>query len=361
MISVKQQIAAILCCTFLLPNTAHAQWPVFDFMESVPLFKQLTSTTKSLNNITSQFTQLKETLESIGDKVSNITQFAQDLSGLNDNIKEFPKSITTAVNETTNISNTVENKVSEAIASVTKGQQILVNHAIAYTNNNLDRSLSENENSLKTDRKEIKLSLLDLSLWVEEEEEEEEISDAKEKILRMLAESRKESEQLTKELNDTIEDAVYILNKSADTSHKKLVELQDILLNKNLKVDEEQRESAKEKLAELIRQEQRVSDMGAEIASNAQIKYNKEYQKKLVDGYSNYEKVIQAYFTGNATKDEVEESGKRLKIQSATINAIPDKKVLQSYEDELQIIRDKTMELASDIQKMAEEANEADI
>lgn len=424
MISVKQRIAVFLCCVLLLPHTAQAQWPVFDFMESVPLFKQLTSTTESLKNVTSQVSELKKTLEAIGNKVSSITKFAQDLTNLNKKIVKLERQVKKTIDEATSISSSLEKSVNEAIDAVTKGQQELVNQTVEQTNNTLENSVSEEETPIKSanegenttenntaDKTPVKVDIADESITnkgledsvsrksnitdeditnknikddlaikngikelpkikiktkhflpkIEEEEEEEEINEDKENILSALAIYKAGSEQLTKELNDVITDAIYVLNKSAEISHQRLLDLQSILENKELKVDETQRESAQKKLKELIAEEQRVSDLGADIAENAKNEYNKEYQRKIADGYSNYEKAILAYYNNNATRDEVKEMGSRLKEQVATINTVLDKSTLENYEKELQMVRDKTSELSSDIQKMVEEEKEVSL
>lgn len=340
MISAKQQVAVILCCALLMPSPARALVPVFDFMESVPLFKQVSSTTKSLSNIKSQLSELTSTLTSLGTGL-NVTKFMDSLENVNDNIKGLSGSVQKAIKVTTNINDTARDKVDEAIMSVVGGQKELVNLLVDDVN-----TLIENNKSVQTTEKEI---------------DQDKTNKTKEIALAMMKVHRQKSEEMTQELNDTIEDAAYVINKSADVSHKQLVNLQNALLSRKLKVDQKQKENAQSKETALMLQEQKVSDFGADMVEQAKNKYNQEYKNKLADGYNNYEKTVLAYFDGNATKDEVKQSGEILKEQASTMNVPTDKHLIKNYKEELQEIQRKTAELTDDIEKMLDEKNEVNL
>ena len=361
MMSAKQQITIIFCCVFLLVKPTHALIPVFDWMESVPLFSQLTTTTKSLNNIKSQLTQLKSTLTSIGDKVNTISKFTKDISKINDNlahITNLTSQATKAVDDVSNIGGSVQDKVDDAINDVTEKQNDLTNQIVSQVNDKIeqkgatlkDKFLSNKKGELQLLRKEdIKKATIE---EVEEEEEEEEINDVDEDILEMFAMIKEESRHLTEELNDILEDAIYILNESTDLSHKQLTALQEALIATDLAVDKNEKENIQKKLAALIIREEKASDWGADIIESAKNRYNREYQEKLVDGINNYEKVIKAYLEGNATKEEVKQTADNLKKEVASINVVPDDNAVKSYKEERLAIKKEMTELASDIEKM---------
>ena len=347
MISAKQQVAVILCCAFLMPYPAHALVPVFDFMESVPLFKQVSSTTKSLSNIKSQLSELTTTLEKLG-KGINITKFMDNLENINDSIKGLSGDVKKAINITTNINDTARDKVDEAISSVVGGQKELANQLVDKVN-----TLIENEKTADNVKK--------ITQTAEKEIDQDETNKAKEIALAMMNEHRQKSEEMTQELNDTIEDAAYVINKSADVSHKRLVDLQNALLSRKLKADQMKKESVQSKETALMHQEQKASDFGADMIEQAKNKYNQEYKNKLVDGYNNYEKTVLAYFDGNATKEEVRQNGEILKEQAAGMNVPTDKDLIKNYKEELRDIQRETAELTADIEEMLDGKNEVSL
>ncbi len=351
MVSVKQQIATISCCTFLLIEPAHAGIPVFDWLESVPLFSQITATTKSLNNVKSQISQLKETLTAIGDKVNTISKFTTDLSKINADIKSLTVHVTKTIDDAANIGGSVQDKINSALDNVTSKQNDLTKQLTTQINSKINQTAFSNNNFLG-DKGKIKLPLKDkdLPLSIEEEEEEEEINDDSEDISEIFALFKKESERLTEELNDILEDAIYVLNQSTDISHKQLLLLQETLLKQDTDIDTAQKEKLEKKLADLIIHEQKVSDWGADIIESIKNRYNREYQTKLVDGFNNYERIVQAYLEKNATKEELDQAENKLKKDVSSINVMPDENTIKSYKEEWQMVRKEMAELSAEIE-----------
>jgi hypothetical protein len=188
-----------------------------------------------------------------------------------------------------------------------------------------------------------------------EEEEEEIISEKNDDIEAVFNNTKEESSQLVIQLNDTFDEALNSMNKGAAISQEKLTELSEALRALTEEdIDAKDKASLEKRLGELIEHSQKVSDWGVSIAENAKNKYNREYKDKILDGINNYQKVVQAYKKGNATKDDVTIAGATLKKSVSEVNAIPDKAIMVSYKREVGIVIEEARKLSEDIKKAIE-------
>lgn len=188
-----------------------------------------------------------------------------------------------------------------------------------------------------------------------EEEEEEVVVDNSDDIEAVFNNTKEESSELVIQLNDTFDEALNSMNKGAALSQSKLTELSEALRTLTEEdIDAKDKASLEKRLGELIEHSQKVSDWGVSIAENAKERYNREYKDKILDGINNYQKVVQAYKKGNATKDDVTIAGATLKKTVSGVDVTPDKAIMVSYKREVGQVVEEARKLSEDIKKAIE-------
>ena len=112
------------------------------------------------------------------------------------------------------------------------------------------------------------------------------------------------------------------------------------------------------KIGELQVRQQRLADRMIAVAESAKEEYNLEYQNKIADGIDNYEKVIERYLRGDASREEVISAGEKLKEDAALLNVAPDKGIIAELNKEAEILKSEFAAMAAEIKKTEKKGKE---
>lgn len=316
---------AVLCFAVLLfANTAYAQWPVFDFQEIIPIGKDVKTGVDTLKDLKTQLTEINNTLNAIGKEVGTIAGFAESISAIG--IGDTQSATDNAKDTSTNNSNTigqVTDNVSDTTENTLNTQKDMVDDYVNQT-----QQVVGIQNS-KQNTQQINKNLISRDvLQFEEEEEEEEISVNDTEELEMLQqETLAEQKQLSIELNDVLETQLTILNRSIATNVTAFEEL-DKTLQSLPQLNETDKDKLHNRILQILQKQRDVSDWAIRIVESAKENYNREYNNVIKDGINNYGKVVVAYMKGDASRENVINSGNRLKQAVSAINVKPDSMVL---------------------------------
>lgn len=198
---------------------------------------------------------------------------------------------------------------------------------------------------------------------VEEEEEEEEIPDIndmvalREEIKAGFAVARDENKKMAEQLNDVMDASVSALNKTTEESRLALEKLAQGVRDTD-RLDKQDKEVLEKKIGELQVRQQRLADRMIAVAESAKEEYNLEYQNKIADGIDNYEKVIERYLRGDASREEVISAGEKLKEDAALLNVAPDKGIIAELNKEAEILKSEFAAMAAEIKKTEKKGKE---
>lgn len=395
----KRHTAIILCCaSFLINKPAYAFWPVLDFGEIIPIVSNVTTSLDSLSQTKSQLTELKNSLKAIGDSIDTISQFSQDLRNNLDDIADIADESVGIVNDTPGTDKNVQEGFTNAIDKVNNAQTNFVNNAVDQTQGALDKAESAadkgssgidaaqnagadaedflnkaqektqkpNADTEKSGSQEISGSSTPVSSQpeaVEEEEEEEEIPDIndmaalREEIKAGFVVARDENKKMAEQLNDIMDASINVLNKTAGENRAVLDELTQVIRDTD-RLDKQGKKVLLKKIAELQVRRQQLSDRMIAVAESAKEEYNLEYQNKIADGIDNYEKVIERYLRGDASREEVISAGEKLKEDAALLNVAPDKGIIAELNKEAEILKSEFAAMAAEIKKTEKKGKE---
>ena len=163
--------------------------------------------------------------------------------------------------------------------------------------------------------------------------------------------------KMAEQLNDVMDASVSALNKTTEESRLALenwLRLLEILtgwINRT-------KRCWKKKIGELQVRQQRLADRMIAVAESAKEEYNLEYQNKIADGIDNYEKVIERYLRGDASREEVISAGEKLKEDAALLNVAPDKGIIAELNKEAEILKSEFAAIAAEIKKNGKEREE---
>ena len=197
----------------------------------------------------------------------------------------------------------------------------------------------------------------------EEEEEEEEIPDIndmaalREEIKAGFAVARDENKKMAEQLNDVMDASVSALNKTTEESRLALEKLAQAVRDTD-RLDKQDKEVLEKKIGELQVRQQRLADRMIAVAESAKEEYNLEYQNKIADGIDNYEKVIECYLRGDASREEVISAGEKLKEDAALLNVAPDKGIIAELNKEAEILKSEFAAMAAEIKKTEKKGKE---
>lgn len=367
----KQYVVILFYYILLIAAPAQAQIPVSNFIEKISTSAQLTTTGKALVNIKEQLTQLAEGLRSLGVGGPTIAMFQKNLKGINQKIKKLSSLSSANIISSLTGNINIQKSVTDSLKDITSKQNILSGQLVSQVESslNISKNISKATGDVQKTitqglNKEINSGISSFSssfkdnfnknLTVEEEEEEEEIAlkDAQEDVQYIFESIKAESAQLTTELNDSLDEALNILNLGADLNNKQLQALKNALQEWQIPNNQQQKEALEQRLSALMQREQNASDWGARIIESAKNRYNQEYQDKIKEGINSYEKVVQAYLSGKAEQQEVIAAGENLKREISQIDVIPDATVIANYTKELDSIKAEIEVLAQDIEQL---------
>lgn len=395
----KRHTAIILCCaSFLINKPAYAFWPVLDFGEIIPIVSNVTTSLDSLSQTKSQLTELKNSLKAIGDSIDTISQFSQDLRNNLDDIADIANESAGIVNDNLGTNIDIQNGVTDVIDKVNNVQSGLVNNVVEQTQGALDqadgmadkatsgidtaqktgkdaenllnkaqeKTQKPNTDTEKSGSQGISGSSAPVSSQpeaVEEEEEEEEIPDIndmaalREEIKAGFAVARDENKKMAEQLNDVMDASVSALNKTTEESRLALEKLAQAVRDTD-RLDKQDKEVLEKKIGELQVRQQRLADRMIAVAESAKEEYNLEYQNKIADGIDNYEKVIERYLRGDASREEVISAGEKLKEDAALLNVAPDKGIIAELNKEAEILKSEFAAMAAEIKKTEKKGKE---
>ncbi len=345
----KQSIAMAFCGIMLLVKPASAFWPVFDFMEIIPVTSQVSTAAEAFVQVKSQLMQLSETLKALAAKGGTIAQFSKKIKKHLSSVGDQASSTSDGVSQNLKTNDDVQDNLDQIADKINEGQQILIDQTVDHVNNVLNHRFRPL--IIKTDDDD---RGNDQPQSIEEEEEEEEVSEKqalKEDVLEVMKNIREDSAELTMQLNDAFEEVIAVMNKNAQENHQMLSDL-----NKSLRdlanVDLVKKQQLQDRLAALTIREQNVSNWGISIAEAERDKYNQESKSKIQEGLNNYQKVVLAYIDGHASKEDVSEAGNTLKKQAKSISVKPDAMVISKYKQEIAAVQEEISNITTEIKEL---------
>ena len=340
----KLSITIALSC-FLAASPAKAFWPVFDFAE-IPagIITQVLTSAQNLSEMKSQISELTENLRAIGDTCQTISQFRKDLY-MGDDTGDVASATGVAVDKTLATSIVVQDKVITAANGVNDAHKAIINKVVSQIEQEIKVAAAETS---------IKLAQNDIYTPYIEENEEEIVDTNKEKenLQNFFAAVKKENQQLYVKMNDLFESSISVMNDSADLNHQALSTLEQAIEKSEQKVNENERKELQERTAALLNREQENSDLGISLMESVQNKYSKQYQEKIADNLSNYQKMVQAYLDGNVTAQELREAGTNLKAEVNAIDIFDDSNIFAQYNKENAEVHDSTSKLVEDVKRV---------
>ena len=196
---------------------------------------------------------------------------------------------------------------------------------------------------------------------VEEEEEEEEVSEysAKEAAEEMklgFDTVKDESRKVAERVNDSFDASISTLNQTAQKSLSVFARLEKALAGID-SISAEEKKKLQERLTRLKKEQQDVSDRAIAVMEAVKDNYNLEYQDKVADGISNYEKLVNEFLRGNTSKEMVFAAGEQLKKEISGINVMPDKGILDEINRREAKVKEELIILTEDIKKQINNKN----
>lgn len=369
----KRHTAIILCCaSFLINKPAYAFWPVLDFGEIIPIVSNVTTSLDSLSQTKSQLTELKNSLKAIGDSIDTISQFSQDLRNNLNDIADIANESAGIVNDNLGTNIDIQNGVTDVIDKVNNVQSGLVNNVVEQTQGALDQAdgmADKATSGIDTAQKTGK-DAEDLLNKVQEKTQKPNTDTEKsgsqgisgssalrEEIKAGFAVARDENKKMAEQLNDVMDASVSALNKTTEESRLALEKLAQAVRDTD-RLDKQDKEVLEKKIGELQVRQQRLADRMIAVAESAKEEYNLEYQNKIADGIDNYEKVIERYLRGDASREEVISAGEKLKEDAALLNVAPDKGIIAELNKEAEILKSEFAAMAAEIKKTEKKGKE---
>ena len=345
MSNIKQSIA-VVCCGLTLsltPGNSKAI-PVFDFIEDVvPVPTEIIQAGMSLANAKSQLTQLQEGLNALGGNSVNTFDLGENLREEDDEAEDFANNISETVKYALDTNIKAQNVLDQASNSVDNAQQNIANVLVQTVEGNMKLASDTKSHNIYIAQNEITVSL------EEEEEEGVDSSVEQDKINALFDNVKKESRQLNTELNDTFDTALNVMNQAADMNHKSLTAMEKFLKSAK-EADADKLAELRTRVSDLIQREQLISDKNVQAIENNKAQHNKDYQENVEDGINNYQKIVQAYLSGDVSKDEVLKAGAELK--QAVANSKTATNVSAGYKNDIAAIQEETLALAKEVKSL---------
>lgn len=369
----------ILSCAIISNKPAQAFWPVMDFGEVPQIISSVTVAGGSLNQNIGQLIELNDALKAMGTSIDNLAQFGQDLRSTVTDIKDVTNSAVDGVNEisgadietpeiinngfdTTNdllgegldgVINDTQNALNTGEKMIDKGNSGMTSFQETAQKVNEGMKKLEEKNESEKAKREQKKQEQQNSEPVEEEEEEEEIpdtsvADLQEEIIVNLETFEEDSKQIIAQMNDLLDTSISTLNKSAKSTDK-ILENWERAVKETEQLEQNDKDNIAKKIADLRTKQQNLSDKNIALIVNAKEAYNIECQSKLLDGINNYKKIIESYFRGDISKENVIQEGNNLKITVAQINAFIDKQAIEQQRKEIDNIKAEMRAIATEI------------
>jgi len=345
MINYKGKFAIVLCGSLLFMKPAQAL--IYLDLTEYPtgVIPQVTQAADALSNVKSQLSEMTNNLKAIGNVKQTIAQYGKDL--YNKGMQYAANNAVETINNTLETSVIAQDELNKTTDKVDSAQKVFAEVLVKQIESGM--KLARNH---FTESTQLAYNQNNFPLIEEEEEENIDIKQMQKGLIVVFENIKKESSQLSLELNDVYDEAISIMNRGADLNNKALAELLKKVDTSGNKLSEEQRVAIQTKLRDLISREQKISDTGIEIAEQNQTRYNKEYQEKMAEGINNYQNAVLAYTEGNITKEEVLKAGALFKNNVASIDVSSNKEQWLSYKQEITAVQKETAELAKEISRI---------
>ncbi len=375
MVKTKILSVVILGCTIMMYKPAKAFWPVMDFGEVPEIVSSVNTAIGSLSEAKSQIMEMKKTLDAIGQSINNIAQFGQDLrntisdiqevannaiDGINENLGtniEIPEKINDSFDATNNaLDNNLNNLIDETESILNKGNEYIDKGSSGIDSvQKASQKADEGMQKLNAKNEVEKAKREQASEEIEEEEEEEEVADdeelflQKEEIIDNITAFEDESKQVIAQMSDVLDTAINTLNQSSKRTNEILDNLEkSIKASEQLEIKD--KENIAQKVADLKNKYQNVADKSVILIENAKENYNTEYQNKLIDEIQGYKNIVESYFRGDASKEDVIKKGKELKMTYSQIDINIDKEVLKQQQKATEEIKKELKAIASEVE-----------
>lgn len=184
---------------------------------------------------------------------------------------------------------------------------------------------------------------------VEEEEEEEEVSLEEENlqieaVKENINTALNESKMLNIQFNDLLDVSINTVQDNSEQNNK-AIEMMSYAIKMAENLKEEEKKIFQTEINSIKEKQQAVSVRLIDIIEGVKENYNTEYKNKIEDGYKNYEKIAIAYIRGDATKDELNSLGEKLKKDSASIDVTPDSGVMKAVNNEIRMLQENLIKL----------------
>lgn len=300
----------------------------------------------------------KYTGENSGNLIDKIKQGSEDLSDVAENVeKALDKADKEGGIDTGGIGNTIEkvNEKQEDLSGKAEDAEKAYNKAKDKYNEYREKKQQKKEQEEQKEKEEASSESDTGNVPVEEEEEEEEVSEysaeeAAEEMKLGFDTVKDESRKVAERVNDSFDASISTLNQTAQKSLDVFARLEKALAGID-GISAEEKTKLQERLAKLKKEQQDVSDRAIAVMEAVKDNYNLEYQDKVADGISNYEKLVNEFLRGNTSKEMVFAAGEQLKKEISGINVMPDKGILDEINRREAKVKEDLIILTEDIKK----------
>lgn len=306
----------LACCSiFFLCNAANAII-VFDFGQMIPVPKEISSGISKLSELDTALTNLEGNLSAIGEKVQSISEFNKESSKDNGKCK--------------NAAIAAKDRVMENMKSIAVAQRGIAD-------------ILKIAQSTKNDLAEGTILQTEELINMASTENNEKIRDV---IVENFENIKELGSTLSEDVNEAFNTALNTVNQNAQKSHEALMKLRNIaMLEEKLNTDEREIWRSND----LNKLEQRVSDEGINMIETAYKQYKEEYKEKFSDELNNYQKVVLAYASGNAAKEDVITAGEQFRLAVANINVTLNEEKRANYEKDVKSLQNKVENIIENI------------
>lgn len=342
--NMKQGITAICCVLSLSLVSANSKAiPVTDLIEDfVPVPTEIVQAGMSLANAKNQLSQLQEGLDAMGGNSVKSFGLGENLRAEDDEAEDMANNVSDTVKYALDTNIKAQGVLDEAGNAVDNAQQDIANSLVLKVESDMKLALKETPHN-------IYIAQNDITTVFEEEEESVDIALEQNKINTLFNNVKEKSKQLNAELNDTYDETLSIMNQTADMNHKSLAALEKFLKSAK-EADADKLADLRVRVNDLMQREQLLSDKSVQAVENNKNQHNKDYQENIADGINNYQKIVQAYMSGDISKEEVLNAGAKLKqavASSKTATTVSD-----SYKKDIAAIQEETLALAKEVKSL---------
>lgn len=195
---------------------------------------------------------------------------------------------------------------------------------------------------------------------VEEEEEEEEISEEAslgQDLKEALQSAHQKSEKIYIQFNDMLDMNINTLNTNAAENDKVFEQLINGIYSAK-KIPENAKEEFRIRLDGLKKTYRKIADRNIILVETIKSNYAKEYKEKVEDNIKNYDRLIDMYIRGDASKEDVLKAGEKIKKEVEAFNLQIDKEAKKEIENDMKNAKKELEDLVKDIKNVESGEND---